>query len=245
MMKLEENHYVRDGHIHAQLGIAGTTYNEKHIIELGGHEFIVYPNVFSPAVFPLPDHLVKTWLDLIHIIKPESVLEIGSGAGYLAILAALNGANRVTATDITQDAIENIQANIEKYNLGDRMQAVYGSVFEPFDKNDRFDVIFWDIPFCHIDKPMEELSALERTVFNPGYILSEAYLKGAHQHLTDNGRVFVAFSKMLGHPEKLLELTNKYGWCLELVMNLEQVTSNIEGIYDNKADINIYELIKL
>ncbi|CAF1270537.1 unnamed protein product [Rotaria sordida] len=92
---------------------------------------------------------------------------------------------------------------------------------------------------------MEELSALERTVFNPGYILSEAYLKGAHQHLTDNGRVFIAFSKMLGHPEKLLELTNKYGWRLELVVNSEQVTSNIEGIYDNKADINIYELIKL
>ncbi|CAF3619378.1 unnamed protein product [Rotaria sp. Silwood1] len=244
MVKLEENQYVRDGHVHAHLDIA-CTYNETHTIELVGHEFIIYPNVFNPTVFPLSDHVIKMWLHLIHLIKPESVLEIGSGAGYLAILAALNGANRVTATDITHDAIENIEANIEKYNLGDRMQAVYGSVFEPFDKNNRFDVIFWDIPFCHIDKPMEELSALERTVFNPGYILFEAYLKGAHQHLTDTGRVFMAFSNMMGHPEKILELINKYDWRLEVVVNPEHVTSNIESMHDNNVDMEIYELIKL
>ncbi|CAF3840986.1 unnamed protein product [Rotaria sp. Silwood1] len=244
MVTLEENQYVRDGHVHAQLNIA-STYNEKHIIQLADHEFIVHPNVFNPTVFILSDHVIKMWLYLIHITKPESVLEIGSGAGYLAILAALNGANRVTATDITHDAIENIEANIEKYNLGDRMQAIYGSVFEPFNKDDRFDVIFWDIPFCHIDKPIEELSALERTVFNPGYVLFEAYFKGVRQHLTDTGRVFLAFSNMMGHPEKLLELANNYDWRLELVMNPEQVTSNIEGMPDNNVDMNIYELIKL
>ncbi|CAF3583200.1 unnamed protein product [Rotaria sp. Silwood1] len=244
MVTLEENQYVREGRVHARLDIA-STYNDKHMIELADHEFIVYPNVFSPAVFPLSDTIVKTWLHLIRTIKPESVLEIGSGAGYLAILAALNGANHVTATDITEDAVNNIQANIEKYNLGDRMRAVYGSVFEPFDKNDRFDVIFWDIPFSHIDKPMEKLNALERTVFDPGYTLCEAYLKGAREHLTDTGHLFMASSEKLGHPEKLLELTNKYGWRLQMVSNPEQTTSNCEGMYDNNVDINMFELIKL
>ncbi|CAF3218089.1 unnamed protein product [Rotaria sp. Silwood2] len=244
MVTLEETQYVREGRVHARLDIA-RTYNEKHMIELAGHEFIVYPNVFSPAVFPLSDSIVKTWLHLIKTIKPESVLEIGSGAGYLAILAALNGANRVTATDITEEAVNNIQDNIEKYKLEHRMRAVYGSVFEPFDKNDQFDVIFWDIPFSHIDKPMEQLNAFERTVFDPGYILCEAYLKGAREHLTDTGRVFMAFSQQLGHPEKLLELTNKYGWRLNFVPNPEQTTSTCKGMYDNNIDINMYELIKL
>ncbi|CAF2834658.1 unnamed protein product [Rotaria sp. Silwood2] len=244
MVTLEENQYVREGRIHARLDIAHT-YNDKHMIELAGHEFIVYPNVFSPAVFLLSDNVVETWLHLIKIIKPESILEIGSGAGYLAILAALHGANRVTATDITEEAVNNIQANSEKHNLEHRIRAVCGSVFEPFDKNDQFDVIFWDIPFCHINKPTEELNALERTVFDPGYMLCEAYLKGAREHLTDTGRAFMAFSQKLGHPAKLLELTNKYGWCLQLVPNPKQTTSNSDAIYDNNVDINMYELIKL
>ncbi|CAF0790948.1 unnamed protein product [Rotaria sp. Silwood1] len=192
MGTLEENQYVREGRVHVQLDIA-RTYDDKHMIKLAAHEFIVYSNVFSLAVFPLYDTIVKTWLHLIRTIKPESVLEIGCGAGYLAILAALNGANRVTATDRTEDAVNNIQASIEKYNLGDQMRAVYGSGFEPFDKNDQFDVIFWNIPLSHIDKLMEKLNTLERTVFDSGNVLCEAYLKDAREHLTDTGRLFMTF----------------------------------------------------
>jgi release factor glutamine methyltransferase len=189
--------------------------------------------------------MVDMWLHLIRTIKPDSLLEIGSGAGYFAILAALNGVNRVTATDITQQAVDNTQANINKYDLTDRMTVKCGSVFEPLDENDRFDLIFWDFPFySSTDKSVEELDALERTVCDPGYICVETYLKEAHKYLTDKGRLLIVFSHKLGDTNQLLKLINKYGWHLKLIEKPDQEIKLIQKTNDDDVDVNFYELIK-
>jgi methylase of polypeptide subunit release factors len=219
-------------------------YKENYTITLAGYQFIMYPGVFNPDVFPSTRRIVDLWIHLIRTIRPNSLLEIGTGAGYFSVLSALNGAKHVTATDITSPAIANAKANIDKYNMNDRIRILQGSVFEPFDQDERFDVIFWNIPFGTTNKPLEQLNSLECCIYDPGYKFIEIYIREAHKHLNENGRLFIVYSKSIGNFELLTELSNNNRWRLELIQNCDNTKSNS---YDtnNEIDVNIYELIKV
>jgi release factor glutamine methyltransferase len=243
MAKMEEKRYVREGHVHAHLEKA-RAYKDKYTTNIGGHEFIVHPDVFNPEVFSSPPEVFDLWMNFIHKIKPNSLLEIGAGAGYYGILAALNGANRVTSTDVSQQAVTNIQVNVEKYNLTDRMRVLHGSVFEPLSENDRFDLIFWNFPYSHIDKPIEELSTLERTLFDPGYRLVETYIRDAHKYLTNTGHLVLMFSNEVGDLDRLSELAEKHGWRLQLIENPDSKATQKQWNFDGDDDSNFFELIK-
>jgi protein-L-isoaspartate O-methyltransferase len=62
-------------------------YKDNFTTTIAGLEFIMHPDVFNPEVFVVPTSMVDMWLHLIRTIKPDSLLEIGSGAGYFAMLA--------------------------------------------------------------------------------------------------------------------------------------------------------------
>jgi ribosomal protein L11 methyltransferase len=49
----------------------------------------------------------------------DTVLDVGTGSGILAIAAAKLGASRVLAIDIDEDAVENARENIKINNVGD------------------------------------------------------------------------------------------------------------------------------
>jgi methylase of polypeptide subunit release factors len=243
MNKINETSVVPKSHSLAKLEEA-YAYKENYTTTLGGYQFIVYPDVFNPEVFLSTHRIVDLWIHLMCTIRPNSLLEIGAGAGYISILSALNGANHVTATDITSQAIANAKANIDKYNMNDCIRTVQGSIFEPFDKDERFDVIFWNVPFGDTNKPLEQLDSLERSIFDPGYSLTEIYIREAHKHLNENGRLFIVFSKSLGNFERLTELANNNRWRLELIQECSNTKSKS---YDsnNEIDVNIYELVKI
>ena len=170
---MEENAYVRTGLAQKKLDQAAQLLDEK-LVQVRGLDFVVHPNVFDPDIFPSAHFIARPWVKLIQELKPHHVLEIGSAAGYIGILAALNGANVVTCTDITQAAVRNTQANIERYNLQHRMTAHQGDVFDALvGRDDTYDLIFWNFPFGHINKPPETLSDLERAIFDPGYVAVE------------------------------------------------------------------------
>jgi release factor glutamine methyltransferase len=73
-----------------------------------GISMVVEPGVFHPAFF------FSTKLLLKHIEKMElhdkTLLELGAGTGLIAIYAATKGA-RVTASDISKNAIRSIEQN--------------------------------------------------------------------------------------------------------------------------------------
>lgn len=243
MAKMEEKEYVRDGHFHVFLDKA-RSYKEKYTTTIAGHEFIIYPDVFNPDVFPSPPSVYDTWIYFIRKIKPHSLLEIGGGAGYYSILAALNGVNQVTVTDISQPAVNNIQANIEKHNLTDRMQALHGSLFEPVKKNHRFDVVYSNFPYSHIDKPVEELDTLERTLFDPGYKFMETLIKEAHEYLADKGHFVMGFSNEIGDLSRLSELAGKYGWHLQPIEKPDNKAEKKQWDFEGEDDSYFIELIK-
>ncbi|HDQ45987.1 MAG TPA: 50S ribosomal protein L11 methyltransferase [bacterium] len=74
------------------------------------------------------------------VLKPgQSVLDLGSGSGILAVAAVRLGAERVTAVDIDPDAIDNLYENADLNGVEDRIDIRLGSLEAV--AGERFDLI--------------------------------------------------------------------------------------------------------
>src|SRR3954464_7920007 len=76
----------------------------------------------------------------------ESVLDLCTGSGCLAILASRNFPNaRIDAVDISKDAIEVATRNVGDYGLQDRLKLYRGDLFKPLGGK-RYDLIISNPP---------------------------------------------------------------------------------------------------
>ncbi len=166
--------------------------NEKYAVNVLGKEFIVYPNVFSPKYFNDTEFFAKE----LPVNKGDEILEIGCGTGIVSIFAAWKGASSIIATDINPDAVKNAMENVRLYNLENRITPLQGDVFGPI-KNDRFDVIFWNVPFAYVKR--RGISMTERAVYDPGYRSLKKLIHEAKEYLKPGGRLLIGFSSTIGH----------------------------------------------
>jgi release factor glutamine methyltransferase len=85
---------------------------ERRTYSIGPHsiDLEVRPGVFAPSLHGL------LFAENLRVSPGEKVLDIGTGTGFLAILAAKMGAS-VIATDIDHDAIECARANAARNNV--------------------------------------------------------------------------------------------------------------------------------
>jgi len=130
--------------------------------------------------------------------KGKSFLEIGCGAGITAITAALQGAERVVATDISMKALENTFINAKMMNIRDKIEIRPGSIYGPLDKEERFDTVYWNMPFCYVDF---QPKGIETGVFSYKYHNVREFFNGARNHLTQKGKLMFGFSPTIGRPE--------------------------------------------
>ncbi len=179
----------------------------RHWYEIDGRRFEVFENVFSPEVFEDTAFFARA---LLRRISQGSLLEVGSGAGVIAVLAALNGAAPVVATDRSPAAVENTAHNAELFRA--QVQTRLGHLFEPIGPGERFDTIFWNPPFIsHNGSSSDELA---RAVFDPEYRTLARYLCQGPHLLTPGGRLFFGFSSTSGDPRGLRDLAAGLGLCL-------------------------------
>ena len=130
--------------------------------------------------------------DNLKVKKGESVLEIGTGSGILAILAAKMG-GRVTAVDINDEAIECAAGNAERNNVWG-IKFLVGNLFAPV-KDEKFDLIIFNPPYL----PKEE-KYTEKKIdlsYNSSETL-ERFLKEYKKHLNKNGRALIINSSISG-----------------------------------------------
>lgn len=82
--------------------------------------------------------------------EPERVtrvLDLCTGSGCLAILAALNFPSaRIDAVDVSGDALEVARTNVEEHNLSSRINLLKGDLFDPL-KRQRYDLIITNPPY--------------------------------------------------------------------------------------------------
>jgi release factor glutamine methyltransferase len=167
---------------------------EFHLLE---REWDLLPGVFAPIYTPVTE-LFTSWL-------PYPVggdfLEMGCGAGVTAVMAALAGCRHVTATDISDDAVENTRRNARRHGVEDRLRVARSNLFDELP-DERFDMIFWNSNFVEPPAEFVNETDLHHAFFDPGYDAHGRFLREAPRHLRDNGRLLLGFSD-LGNGELL------------------------------------------
>ncbi len=184
----------------------------EYCFEFRGRQYIGYPNVYSPVIFPGAN---KQTSIVLH--GGEHFLELGCGTGIFSVTAALQGAEQVVAIDVNPDAVLNTLENARLHGVDDRVIAIQGDMFQPLQEGQLFDVIFFNIPFCHRNCAREELTMLARSLFDPEHELLHCYFREGKQYLTENGRMILGYSTTHGDIELMREWANKYDWDILLL----------------------------
>lgn len=117
----------------------------------GEKEFYLLRFAVSPAVLvPRPDTETLV-LAALHELKrfPEAdVLELGVGSGCIAVSLAVNAAKiRVTAVDVSPDALEMARRNAQTHQVADRISLHRGDLFGPIPPSRKFDLIVSNPPY--------------------------------------------------------------------------------------------------
>jgi ribosomal protein L11 methyltransferase len=97
--------------------------------------------------------------ELLH--KDDSVLDLGTGSGILAIAAALLGAQSCLAADTEEQAVAAARANAALNNVGDCIEIRHGST-EAIGAPASFDLILANINAATIGRLAGELHGLAK-----------------------------------------------------------------------------------
>lgn len=172
--------------------------------ELYGMTIDSPPGVYSPhdtsSTRFLMDHFVALGLD-----QPKGrFLEVGCGAGAIALLAARHGWDTV-GVDIDPVAVRATKANAQRNGL--QVDARQSDLFSAVE-GELFDVIVFNQPFFHVKRDIGEH---ERTLSDNGGNLHVRFMQEASHFLKPGGYVVVAFSNCSN-----TDVLNQPGWDLEL-----------------------------
>ena len=114
---------------------------------LGEHRFYVDQRVIVPRSFiaELLREELSPWIADAEAV--ESVLDLCTGSGCLAILAAITFPHAVVdAVDLSADALEVARRNVDDYALADRVELIRSNLFAELDDR-RYDLIISNPPY--------------------------------------------------------------------------------------------------
>ena len=150
----------------------------------------------------------------LQIKEGQSVLEIGTGSGIVAMYAS-RLTDKITVTDINFDACELARKNFRQNNI-ENIEILWGNMFEVVE-NRKFDVILFNTPYL----PTEEDEVLDNTInyaFDGGLNgrkVIDLFLNEVSNHLNDGGIVQMIQSSLSGNDETLARL-DELGFIAEI-----------------------------
>lgn len=165
--------------------------------EFYGLEFFIDQRVLIPR--PETELLVDLVLDEITARrrKPVFVADVGTGSGAIALsLAAYNEEARIFAIDLSEDALDIADANVQRLDTRKQVTLLCGDLLSPL--NQSVDIIVANLPYIS----SEIYSTLEPDVRNyePRIALESGpegldaiyrLLQQASHYLTPNGQIFL------------------------------------------------------
>ena len=152
--------------------------------------------------------------DNLEIKKGQSVLEIGTGSGIVAMYAS-RLTDDITVTDINFDACELARKNFAENGI-ENIEILWGNLFEVVE-NRKFDVILFNTPYL----PTEDDEVLDNTInyaFDGGLNgrkVIDLFLNEVGNHLNDGGIVQMIQSSLSGNEETLQRL-DELGFIAEI-----------------------------
>jgi release factor glutamine methyltransferase len=197
---------------------------EPEIVTFDDYRIIVNPGVFNPA-----------WgegsriLAMVKQFYIGDVLEIGTGSGAIAILAA-EKANKVVATDISIDAIHCAKENIQNNNLEHKVSLRHGSIFDALSEDEQFDTIVINPPFLN----GEVKKVIDFSYYDQDYKMLEDFFIGVKKHLKSTGNIYLCFGGVgdVGYLNYLIHINQLKAQliCSEYMSNLNFFVYRINRI---------------
>ena len=163
-------------------------YPKKLFIE--GYVFLVDKKVYEPAedTFLLAENL--------KVEENEFVLDMGTGCGILAVLAAKK-AKKVVAIDINPHAIKCAEKNAKINDMEEKIEFRLGNLFQPVRPDETFGLILFNAPYLP-SEPSEERSWIGRAWAGGrgGRKVIDRFIMDAPEFLTDDGRILLIQSSL-------------------------------------------------
>jgi len=177
-----------------------------HVFHFKNLKISLHPDVYEPAedTFQL--------LEAVQVKPNDSVLELGTGCGVIALECTRQGCN-VCCTDINPHAVALTRKNIKqnKHLLQGSIKIRKGDLFSPIKPHERFDVIIFNPPYLpttedeHVDTWFDYA-----TDGGPdGLRTTERFLSKLSQYLKNEGRAYFMFSSLTKR-ETLTALLKRY-----------------------------------
>lgn len=191
---------------------------EGQIVDYLGRKFIVYTGVFWP-------HEDSKAIVKNMTIRPgETVLDICTGSGVIAIFAALKGAKKVVALDINPEAVRSVKENAKMNGVSRKVDARVSDMFAALEPGEKFDVITMNPPFT--DHPAENF--IEKTMWDNDFHVHKEFFKYGGALLKENGRIYMSQASF-ANVEKMLQMAKDNKFTIKKIG--ENKVDNIKTFY--------------
>ncbi len=161
-------------------------------------------HVSKDVYYPAEDTFLLA--ENVHVNQGDLVLDMGTGCGILAILAA-DKAQKVVAIDVNPQALRCTQMNAERNGVAERVETRLGNLFEPVIVEERFNLVLFNAPY--LPSTEEESNAwLDRAWSGgpSGRRIIDRFLSEAPKHITKKGKVLLVQSTLSDIQETLRKL---------------------------------------
>jgi HemK-related putative methylase len=160
-------------------------YDALRLEHVNGTPLLILPTVFNPRLLRTGEFFARV-IAGARLGAGEDVLDMGTGSGICAIIAARH-ANRVVAVDINRAAVRCARINAALNHHEDRIECRQGDLFAPLG-GQRFATIFFNPPFI-VGLPANERDCAWRSTD-----VAVRFAAGLASHLTPGGRAYLLLS---------------------------------------------------
>lgn len=171
-----------------------------------GKEFIVYRNVFWPFDDSMP--LVENYV----INQGDSVLDVCTGSGVIAVFSAYKGAGKVVAVDINPDAIRTTKANAQLHGFSDTIEARLSDMLNAVRGDEQFDVITGNLPF----RNKSANDYIESSQWDADLNAHKQFFARVNNYLKPNGRIYLSQANF-GAVEDMKQLADASGFIVRQI----------------------------
>jgi len=171
-----------------------------------------------PEEIYVPSDDTYLLIENLKVIPSDLVLEIGTGSGIVALIAAVT-AKKVVATDISPIAVNYARNNAIKNHLESKLEIRMGNLFEPINEKESFDIILFNAPYLPENSGLTHNNAdWLQNAWNGGKAgrkLIDPFILQCKKHLASSGRVQLVQSS-LSNITKSFELFQNQGFQVEI-----------------------------
>jgi release factor glutamine methyltransferase len=172
-----------------------------------------------------------------------TIMDLCCGSGNLGLaIASMVPRAKVFSSDLSHEAVELTQENIDFLNLNDRVQVAQSDLFGSFDSNEfwnQLDMIICNPPYISSSKVQKMNSEIARNepslAFDGGMVglrIIQNLIKESPKFMKDNG--WLVFEVGLGQGPFVIQLCEKNG-----------AYSDITPAYDQSGNIRVIAVCKI